>query len=346
MEKNRKRLHIIANCAARKRVPPAVFLSSVLAIDIQESAKIWWDKLNNTSFLPTENKGLFCHSEGKVRAADLYIGSYWSIIRELPKIAQTVSLDSQLWIISAGYGLISAEDYIYSYSATFSGGDENSLNKIVNSTNNMEKSGSQWWNLLSTYSLPESTNPRNLSTLIKNHPNDFFLIIASSDYLSAIETDLLSGIKFLTSPENLIIVTSKLFSNNGLSKYLIPSDARLQCNSQCDAICDKHLIPKGVRGSISSSLAKVIIQNIHEWGFKVSTVKKIIEKAVENSPMLIQYDRTVLEDSEVKDFIDREIKISPSASASFLLRKLRDSGFACEQKRFKGFYSEVKRRKQ
>ena len=46
-------------------------------------------------------------------------------------------------------------------------------------------------------------------------------------------------------------------------------------------------------------------------------------------------------DDEVLRFIHLELKKDPSAKCTRLLRRLRDSGRACEQARFKGLFQEV-----
>ena len=53
------------------------------------------------------------------------------------------------------------------------------------------------------------------------------------------------------------------------------------------------------------------------------------------------YDRKPLTDEEVKRFIRGKLRANPKARHSPLLRSLRESGQACEQKRFKNLFLEV-----
>jgi hypothetical protein len=335
-------IHIVANCASRKRLPPVASLSSIHNTDLEKFSENWWKKLNNPPLQSSINQNLFNENTGKLRAKDLYVGNYWSKIRQLPNIVNKFTeYDSQLWVISAGYGLISADEFIYPYTATFTAGEENSVTQGESDRENRAKLLRKWWNLISNYSLTHSSNPRTLSELIKYYPNDYFLIVASADYISAIELDLIEGIQFLSSSENLLVITSKSFSNEKLSQYLIPSDARLQCNSSCTENCRNHLLGRGIRGSISSSLAQKIIENTRIWGLNATQIKEHIGQLVEQCPSIIQHKRTPLQDEDVSDFIKLELNGIPSASRSFLLRKLRDKGLACEQKRFKRLYEEI-----
>lgn len=344
MKEARSRIHIIANCANRKRVPPVAELKSISQVETDNCAAAWWEKLKNLSVKNSHNGNLFQEDDGRIKVKNLYVGSYWATIRSLPERAETLGFDTVLWVISAGYGLISSDDQIYSYSATFTLGNENSVTNGEHDSNSRNKLLRQWWDKISNFSLPGNSNPRKISQLLQENSDDYFLVIASADYLSAIEEDLLEGIKFVPSPNNVVIVTSKSFSNDNLQNNIIPADARLQCNGDCAKECEKHLIPRGVRGTISASIAGKIIERAKENGFNAQALKQFVEKSIEESPALINFNRARLDDDEVCKFINAELETSPSASCTFLLRKMRDSGLACEQKRFKSIYWATKGR--
>ena len=59
---------------------------------------------------------------------------------------------------------------------------------------------------------------------------------------------------------------------------------------------------------------------------------------LEEQPELVKYERKTMSDDEVMEYIAGEISRNPKLKASPLLRKLRDSGRACEQKRFGRLY--------
>jgi hypothetical protein len=48
-------------------------------------------------------------------------------------------------------------------------------------------------------------------------------------------------------------------------------------------------------------------------------------------------------DSEILAFIDNALRSAPLASYTKLLRMYRDTGRACEMRRFRGLYSEVRK---
>ncbi len=47
-------------------------------------------------------------------------------------------------------------------------------------------------------------------------------------------------------------------------------------------------------------------------------------------------------EEQVKLFIREEMKANPKTSATQLLRRLRDNGRACEQRRFRQIFDDVK----
>ena len=342
MKEAHPKIHIIVNCANRKRVTPKAELSSIPQNALEERVVAWWEKLNNTSDLSPQNGNLFLKNDGKVKANNLYVGSYWAIIRSLPEVAEMSGFNSSLWIISAGYGLISSDDQIHSYSATFASGNENSVVSGEYNAINRNQFLKQWWEQISNFPLQNNSNPRKISQLLQNHASDYFLIVSSADYLTAVAEDLSKGIDNLTSPNSILIITSKSFSDERLQNNIIPADARLQCHSNCAEKCEKHLVPLGVRGTIGASLAFAIIKKTQEVGFNAQVIKQFVEKRIKETPDIVSFDRTRLDDDEIRKFISQELKASPSASCTFLLRRMRNEGWACEQKRFKSIYWAVK----
>lgn len=340
----RSKIHIIAGCTSRKRIPPTKELGLISPrVNLEKRAADWWKNLNTYSSEDSDNDAKFQKNYGKIKASDLYIGSYWSSIRQLSSKASVSNFVTDLWIISAGYGLISSSDDIYSYSATFTPGDKNSVMNGAGDVKKRAETLRKWWGLISDFQLPQNSNPRKLSQLFRENSEDYFLIVASANYLTAVETDLLEGVKSLSSPENLVIITSKSFSNENLQKNIVAADARLQCSGDCAENCQKHLVPRGIRGAISAALAIKVIERVKENGFNAPNIKEFIQDGIEKSPPLINPERTRVDDAQIRKFISQELDKFPSASCTSLLLKLRSDGLACEQKRFREIYQPIKR---
>lgn len=342
MENTHPRIHIIVNCASRKRTPPTAELGSILSSNLKNRVAVWWRKLNNFSNNNSISKNRIQRNINKTQVQDLYVGSYWSNIRGLSAKAKLSGFTSNLWVISAGYGLISASDEIFSYSATFASGDKNSVTNGGYDHIKRREILNSWWELISDNQLPGSSNPRKLTQLIQENPGDYFLVVLSADYLTAVEKDLLKGMESLSATNNLVIITSKSFLNKALQKNIISVDARLQCNGKCEENCKKHLLLRGIRGAIGASLAGKIIERAQEHEFSALDFKQFVQNHIEQSPSLVNFNRTRLSNTEICKFIEEELKKLPSASCTLLLRKLRNNGLACEQKRFSEHYWSTK----
>src|SRR5205085_129612 len=93
----------------RKRapVPDLLRLRTVPPGTVKERARSWCSRLEQSSEKP-------------IRAEELYAGGHWTAIQSLQSLAEQAGFKPRIWIISGGYGLLSAGDYIHSYSATFS----------------------------------------------------------------------------------------------------------------------------------------------------------------------------------------------------------------------------------
>jgi hypothetical protein len=154
--------------------------------------------------------------------------------------------------------------------------------------------------------------------------------VASPPYLKAIEKDLLSAFEAISDPDRILVITSRNGGRTKLNGNLIHSDARLQ-----PAL-------GGARVSLNARVAEMIIMNSGTWGLDASALAKKLNRLVANSPTLRKYDRQPMDDEEVKRFIWKSLKQNSTLSCTSLLRTLRNSQRACEQKRFKGLYWGVK----
>src|SRR6266849_10377570 len=115
-------IHILAACTNRKRldVPSRLRLRAVARGDAATRAESWWQRLEDD------------HGDA-VAADNLYAGDHWAIVRGLPAVVEQQGLDSESWVISAGYGLVSVKARIRPYSATFSGSHPDSVtNRVTN----------------------------------------------------------------------------------------------------------------------------------------------------------------------------------------------------------------------
>lgn len=234
-------------------------------------------------------------------------------------------------MISAGYGLVTSGALVHPYSATFAGEHPDTVAISTSNGHPRKNTLQEWWDALSAFPGPDTAEPRTLSGLVQRSRNAHLLVVASKDYLAAVESDLLNATEFIADPNKLIIISSRSeVTSKRLSRNLIPSDARLQARLG------------GSRGSLSARIASMILQNAEAWGLSADALIRRLTNLIARSPQLPKLERERIGDNQVRDFIREGLKQHPQLSCSSLLRSLRDSELACEQSRFKKLYWEVK----
>ena len=304
-------LNVITTCTKDKRaiVDPSCQLRDVAPGSIKLRATEW-------------RKRLSFNRKNRVSVRDLYSGDHWATIREL----NSRYFDVQVWVCSAGYGLIHIEDEITPYSATFSRKHPDSVwNNVSDGVDGLSR---EWWSALSRWKGHAGSGPRSLKGLAEERPKESMLVVASANYLRAILPDLQQMAAKLASPENLCIVSSGSRELEGLGDHLIPCDARMQAEVN------------GARRSLNARLAQKIVSEARAIPRK-TPLKKRYRAILNRQPEIKRYDRRPAADGEVIRFILRELNKDETVRHTPLLRRFRDKGFACEQKRFASLFKEV-----
>jgi hypothetical protein len=252
-------------------------------------------------------------------ALELYAGDHWRVVQSLQGAAEAREVDVRLWVLSAGYGLTRASDHIAPYAATFSPRHPDSVHDR-----------GTWWRVLTEWTRPLSPGPRSLVALASAESHSPLIVAASGDYLQAVEVDLLGAIERLSSSDLVSIVSAVGACPESLSPYLLPSSARLQAQVG------------GARQSLSARILRLILDECVATGLRRSVLVPWLATLVNAQPPLVSYDRSATSDASIRDFIRRELAANDKVTHTRLLRKLRDSGRACEQKRFRDSFYEVR----
>ncbi|EPK7533850.1 DUF6884 domain-containing protein [Klebsiella pneumoniae] len=169
-------IHLIVTCTRRKTVAAgdAIFPDER---EVERAYGIWQERLAQAR-----------RGSPPMTAGELYTGQHWS------RAAATAARNgAEMWVISAGLGLLHASDPVVPYEATFS---------------SMPFCHRTHWERLTTRPLSER-RCTSLKTLMQARPDDRFVVAASPVYLRAVESDLLAGRGALTTPEQLQVVTPK-----------------------------------------------------------------------------------------------------------------------------------------
>lgn len=313
-------INIIASCTDRKRAPAdeSLLLRNITASSVELRARLWWERVRG-------NRGR------TVIASELYAGAHWSAVRGLPKIASGANYRAKLWVISAGYGLVAADSFLHPYSATFAKTSADAVCPSPENGSARRLAHQVWWTTLSTLKGTDGLHPSTIAELAERNRDGGLLVVASPDYLVAAEPDLLRAASALTDARRLIVVSS----NGGaalksLEAYTVPSDARLQATVG------------GVLGSLHANVASLILNNVREWGFTAEGVRSHLLELIKGAEGPKRYDREAMNDDAIRAFVRDALRRNPPPSCTSLLRELRGGGRACEQKRFKNLYHEVR----
>jgi hypothetical protein len=286
----------------------------------------WWQALSR-------------HDSPTRAARELYAGDLWTVSMDLVRAAQASGFDARLWVASAGYGLVPAEAQLRAYAATFTPGHadpvvEPGAEGARRAPRAWWDAARAWWARLSREAGPSPNAPRSVADLVRSSPGAKVFVVASPRYLGAMEDDLREASHALADLDDLLLVSSEPGpSDAALREHFIPSVAALQP------------VVGGARMALHARVGRRILEEAAERGLKVSAVRERLAELTRSAPPLERYDRTPLVDDAVRSYIRHELDAAPGVTHTRLLRKLRSSGRACEQGRFRTlFFQEVKRR--
>jgi hypothetical protein len=291
-------IHVIVTCTNRKTraVPRHLRLAQVAGASADQRARAWIGRLAREQF------------RAGIPARDLYAGEHWTIARRLP--AQGSAQEKVcLWACSAGYGLVAAAAPLHPYAATFAPGHADSV----------PGDPARWWHALSGWQGPQPGEPRTIQALARAFPDALFMLMLSPPYLRACHDDIQAAVTKVRCPDKFLLVSAGTRYRGDLSDILVPADARLQ---SCLG---------GTRQALNVRIGqRLLAESIRSRSAAASYLSTLLKE----QPPLTRYERKKLSDEEVQTLIIDRLARSRGASASHLLRELRDSGYACEQGRF------------
>ena len=305
-------LNVVVTCTKQKRIaaPKELSVGALKKGSIEERFRAWKLRLSAAQV-------------EKCRVGDLYSGDHWVAVQGF----SAEKYDIKTWVTSAGYGLLELDDRITPYAATFSKANDDSIFNKVSKAEYADAS-KLWWNQLTSWRM--TSHSRSLKSLARSRSSEPFLVVASDKYLRAIGEDLAGAARELDSRDLLSILSAGCKSLPGLSKNLLPCDARLQ-----------HVVG-GARRSVNTRVASHLISSSRTLP-TFSKLKAKLNSLMKDVPDLPVYDRTPVTDKDVTQFILTELRKDTSKAHTPLLRKFRDGGRACEQSRFRGLYKQVKK---
>ncbi len=260
----------------------------------------------------------------------MYKGEHWQTAKSLPGLAVAAGLvtpdDVYLWTCSAGYGLIPADAPVRPYAATLTPGHADSVPKSGNGIAGRADAAA-WWRAIADWPGPAPGLPRSFAALTARDPDATFLLVLSAPYLQACATDIAKAAATVTDTDRFLIVSAGTRVTGEVGRLLLPADARLQADLG------------GTRGVLNVRIAAALLGKA---ALNRNSASGYLWGRLKASPGIPRYDRKPMSDSKVKHWITAALRKAPGMSASGLLRRFRDDGFACEQSRFSRLHRECK----
>lgn len=239
---------------------------------------------------------------------DLYQGEAWQQVRGLVGDAAKLRFDVRLLVASAGLGLRDANSKAPAYAATFAGGHQDTVATPGPATQ-------LWWKALSDFegsrSLVETADER-------------VMLVLSENYARAMANELGA----LAGRGGDLLLVGGARDIEGLPRLAADMGLRRQLGGTASSITLRM-----ARRWLSRTDGNSLYSSIHE---------KRWSKWVDSVSELERYDRTPADDAALRVLIQQLKKADPSLSATRALRKLRDAGMACEQKRFGRLFHSTK----
>lgn len=234
----------------------------------------------------------------------LYKGQLWQASLRLEK-ALAASYDVQTLVASAGLGLREVDQKAPAYAATFSTGHADTVATDRSDAEN-------WWESLST--LPGSVDLGQL-------PGPRVLIVASDAYARAMEGDLIS---LGRHRHGQVLLFGGSREVDGITR--IPANRRLRTELGCStATVNVHSAMRWIEQSGRDILGR---QQLAAWRAWATADRE------DDMPR-----RARISDDDVLAFV-REVRAEdPNISCTAAHRRLRISGLACEQARFKALFT-------
>lgn len=299
-------INIISSCTnSKKQTPSKAFKIASFKTDmhLEDVIDIW-------------NRNIEKKTDVVYEATKLYKGGAWRATLDTDAVLAS-KFNTNLYVASAGYGLIHSKTQICSYDSTFASSTINSINKFV--VNSDKNANIVWWNMVNKFQL------------FSFQEGSYFFIVLPHEYLSAAQDTIKLLIEKFDKNVFIFIANKHpipLFMKNNIVKF----DSRFN-NFQAGVL--SNMLQRAVLWLSNEIIKKDIplshreLQNHIE--IEMASYKKF------NMPV-----RSKLTEEEIRIKIKNMILKDEISSASKGLKAFRNAGFACEQKRFGKIFRKVK----
>lgn len=304
---------IITNCSSRKRALGSSITSCQITQrdSLLEFVKAWVARLGD--------------SKAQAHLGDLYQGRAFGESRLTAGL-----LNANLYVVSAGLGLVGDREPIPHYSLTISTG-EGSIRQWLEAK---KARPSDWWSALNE----ELQSPNPLSTLVNEASSDTLVLLALpasylamvSQDLSRISTTFTSRIRIFTSEAGIRLLPTHL------KEMAMPYDDRLEGLAT-------H---SGTRTEFPHRSLRHFVEKLQGHRLELPQAKAAVITALTGFQGRVIPKRKKATDAQICQLI-RSNWTAYGGSSTRLLRYLRDDAIvACEQSRFRSMWLLIQAEKQ
>jgi hypothetical protein len=302
-------INLVVTCSNRKSVPasPSLQARNLRGRSFEMRRSSWTKRLSDVG-------------HAVLPATEVYQGDHWSVVRSIGLLTPLGHVN--IWIASAGYGLITPTSPIAPYAATLS---PRHLDSVARDSNERR----EWWSgLIERPLVADLTVPRSLRDVARKFKHSPLLVASSSEYIDAMANDLVAAREELEDP----ILLSVLCRKGAAPPELRDVSITLQASYS-----------SVLGGALTSLNVRVLRWLIEQSTAKLTrhTVAQLLAELAAQSTVQPIPKRAKLTDAQVKDQIHAALHVTARISQSALLRVVRNNGLAVEQRRFARIYNEV-----
>jgi hypothetical protein len=302
---------IVVPCTDSKRSStPPVRLRNFDATDRSARVRHWVAALQSTT-------------RGVTPAARLYKGVGWAASDDLLAAPHQLGLEAESLIVSAGHGTVRPTDRIANYSATFLPRSPDSV-PLTGSTDPTEENRA-WWREINGHH-GSDTPLTELAASV-----DGLIVAASAVYIDALGDDLAAAV----GQTPTVIYCSGTPRHSAVEAYAPNFDRRLREGNDPFVEANDQ--------SLNQRVAEAALRALGKRACEVEVVQELLAVQRDRRPRPIRHDRQASTDEEIARFIAGQLERDPFVSKSSLLRRWRDEGKACEQRRFGRLYEAARR---
>ncbi len=299
------RVALVVACSHRKRVaaPNELRLSSIEG-PRDERAVEWGRRIREID-------------AATHRAQHLYVGDHWRSACKAYRLALQYSSRAELWVMSAGYGLIASNKLIKPYSATFASGVADSVWRGP-SDGARPETLRRWWNSLKHDVALDDLHPIREA--------DALVIAVGADYLTALEADLQRVFRDDVRGDRVSVISA---GTRGDEPPLLPVSGRFR------------VAVGGTDAALNARLLAFLARDAGAHQFQRSAMAAALNQMAAALPSGTRRAGKAAADAEIAVRIHELRQRLPGISRTSALRQLRAAGIACEQSRFASIWNRV-----